>query len=126
MSSRRIALIPAGIVFLLLGIGNWITGQTKVTEHEQLLEAQTAPARMQQFEEFTQLSARTNASLLRPLQARSDEQAAILQKLDFYRVVASGGRLVTLLGIFTLLVALLVTWYRRRQPPTASPAPAAP
>jgi hypothetical protein len=97
-----------------------------MSEQEQLLEARTAPVRVQQFEEFTQLSARTNATLLRPLQARGDEQAAILQKLDFYRVVASGGRIVTLLGAFTLFVAILVLWYRRKQMPAGADAAPSP
>lgn len=122
MSPRRIALIPTGIVLVLIGVGNWITGHTKVIEHEHMLATSSVPARMQQYEEFTQLTARTNASLLRPLQAKNDERTAIVQKLDFYRVVESGGRIVTLLGMFTLAVAAIVAWYRRKLEPYARPA----
>jgi hypothetical protein len=82
-----------------------------------LLANGSLPARVQEYEEFNQLTARTNARLLRPLQAKNDVRTAITQKLDFYRVVESGGRLVMLFGLFTVVVALIVGWYQRKVEP---------
>lgn len=111
---RHQTAIVAGLVLVLLGFGNWVTGHAKVVEHEQLLASISTPVRVQEYEEFNQLTARTNARLLRPLQAKNDVRTATVQKLDFYRVVESGGRLVMLFGLFTVVVALIVRWYQRK------------
>lgn len=114
MSSLRNPLLPVGVLLVLLGVGNWYTGHGKTLEHEQLLAAAEPPAPSQQFDEFRELDAHTNATLLSTLQGGSDESATIRAKLDFYQVVQSGGRMLILLGLFSAAAGMIHSWYRQR------------
>ncbi len=113
MARHNAALITGGVL-ILLGLGNWATGHSKVIEHQRLLVAKSADAQIGHYEEFSLLNAETNERLLRPLRARNDKRAAIVEKLDFYRVVERGGRLVCSMGLLIVLSASIVGWYRHR------------
>jgi len=110
----RNPLFPVGLVLMMLGFGNWYTGLDKTREHEELLAARTESAPEGNFDEFRELNARTNATLLRTLQRGSDESTIINTKLDFYKVVQSGGRMLMMLGLFCTAAGVIHTWYRRR------------
>ena len=112
MGALRTTLVPVGFVLVLLGLGNWWTGHDKVAEHERLLAAGNIPARVEQFDEFPELTSRTNATLLHPLQAGDDARSVIKDKLDFYRVLLTGGRILVLLGLFISATGLIHSWYR--------------
>ncbi len=114
MSIWRSGFVPVGLVLLLLGIGNWIVGARKVAEYERLLSKSERPLRVGRFVEFRELSARTNATLLRPFQGVTDNTDLIGAKLDFYQIVHAGGRLLTLTGLFVMTAGLVHDWYRRR------------
>ena len=105
-----------------------VTGESADAEHKGEIEvvswswgmqasasvaAGNLPARVEQFEEFRELNARTNASLLRPLQAGDDARSVVSDKLDFYRVVLAGGRMLVLLGLFTTAAGFIHSSYRR-------------
>ncbi len=73
----------AGLVLIALGLGNWVTGSTRTAEHAQ------------QIEESEQAPSRGGVSSTRP----SAEEVEIARvRMDFYHVVASGGRLMTAAG----------------------------
>jgi len=114
MAVLRYPLVPIGLVLVLIGLGNWYTGFDKTREHEELLAARTVTAADGNFEEFPELTARTNATLLRTLQRGSDGVSLINAKLDFYKVVQSGGRVLMMLGLFFTAAGLIHTWYRQR------------
>ena len=113
MSLLRNPLLPVGLILVLLGLGNWYTGHDKTIEHEQLLAAVEPVPPPQDFDEFPELNAHTNATLLSFLQRGSDPSALITAKLDFYKVVQSGGRILTLTGLFCAAAALIRSWYRQ-------------
>jgi hypothetical protein len=123
MSTLRNPLVPVGFVLVLLGFGNWYTGRDKVAEHQQLLAEGNLPVRNQQFEEFRELTGRTNATLLRPLQAGDDARSVLNDKLDFYRVVQTGGRILILLGLFTAAAGMIHSWYRQHMQQPAGNLP---
>lgn len=114
MWALRNPLLPIGLLLVILGFGNWYTGKDKGAEYEDLLATGNIPAPTAHFEEFRELSAHTTATLLRPLQQGSDRHALITTKLDFYRVVQSGGRILVLLGLFCAAAGLIRSWYRQR------------
>jgi hypothetical protein len=114
MSLLRNPLLPVGVLLVLLGFGNWYTGRDKTIEHEQMLAARKMPAQAERFEEFRELNPRTNRTLLKPLQRGSDASTIINAKLDFYKVVQSGGRMLMLVGLFCAAAGLIHSWYRRR------------
>ena len=113
MLALRNPLLPVGLLLVIMGLGNWYTGINKGAEYEQLLANTSSPAAAVQFDDFRELNARTTATLLSPLRRGSDERRLISAKLDFYRVVQSGGRIFILLGLFCTAAGLIRSWYRR-------------
>lgn len=94
----RQPLVPIGLVLMVLGAGNWYAGWEKIAEHERLLAASRRVVHRATFDDFPNLTERTNASLLRSFHGGSDRAELAGVKLDFYRVVYTGGRLLFLLG----------------------------
>jgi len=79
---KNIPLV-AGLVLMALGLGNWITGTIRTAEHAA------------QLEEAVQPPSRGGVTSKRP----SAEEVEIARvRMDFYHVVASGGRLMTAVG----------------------------
>jgi hypothetical protein len=119
----RNPLLPIGLLLVVVGLGNWLTGRDKTIEHERLLSTGEVAEPVQQFEEFDNLSARTNATLLRPFQRGADPSALIQSKLDFYRVVQAGGQLLIFLGFFAAVAGVIHSWYRVRHTERGPTAP---
>jgi uncharacterized membrane protein len=113
MTRLRSPLILVGGALIIIGAGNWYTGVDKGAEYERLLAAGNLPTPVDDYEDFHHLTARTAATLLAPLQRGSDEYTLANAKLDFYKVVQSGGRLLMLLGLFCSVAGLMHPWQRR-------------
>jgi hypothetical protein len=96
-----------GVALTLLGFGNWIVGHDKVLDHHELLRRTEATVTLAPPDDFEQLNERTNATLLKPFRVSSGRVSALEQKLDFYRVVEAGGRVMTLLGLIVVGSTLL-------------------
>jgi len=87
-------LLISGLVLIALGAGNWITGIIRMREHEAIVMA-PAPA------------GRGDARPHARRRGSSQEEVEIARgRMDFYHVVASGGRLMTLAGAVLLTFAL--------------------
>jgi hypothetical protein len=114
MAAWRDPLLPVGLLLVMIGLGNWYTGGSKSVEYEQLLADGNLPTPMQSIAEFPELDTRTNATLLARLQRGRGESSIAYAKLDFYKVVQSGGRLLILLGLFSAASGLMRSWYRQR------------
>lgn len=114
MATLRDSLLPVGLLLIVLGFGNWYTGVDKGAEYERLLAAGNLPTSVDDYEDFQYLTARTTATLLGPLQRGSDEYTLANAKLDFYKVVQSGGRMLMLLGLFCSAAGAIRSWQRRR------------
>jgi hypothetical protein len=114
MRPLRSPLVLVGILLIIVGFGNWYTGVDKGAEYERLLAAGNLPTAVDDYEDFHQLTARTTATLLGPLQRGSDEYTLANAKLDFYKVVQSGGRMFALLGLFCSAAGVIRSWQRRR------------
>jgi|ERR1700687_5508455 len=125
MLAWRNPLLPIGVLLMILGFGNWYTGVGKGSEYEQLLAAGHLQAPVQDFDGFTQLGTRTNSTLLSSLQRGSDHPALANAKLDFYKVVQSGGRILVLVGLFCAAAGLIHSWYRHRVAERGAPVPQA-
>jgi uncharacterized membrane protein YidH (DUF202 family) len=106
-------LITAGLLLIVLGVGNWHTGLRKGAEYSQRLRTGQPPASEQPAYEFASLDVNSNAMLLNTLNRRRDPFAFVHDKLDFYEVVHAGGRLLVLLGMF--LTAAGVVRRQRQQ-----------
>jgi hypothetical protein len=116
MSMRvlRNPLLPIGLLLVILGFGNWYTGRDKGAECEEVLATGDIGTPAVPFEEFRELNAHTTATLLTPLQRGSDQHTLVTTRLDFYKVVESGGRILILLGLFCAAAGLIRSWHHER------------
>ena len=99
-SLYRSHLFVAGIVLIVLGLGNYLAADSKV-DHYQEVMAEVAP----QVGAAPALLPRDERRLF-PSEARERWEIA-RAKLDFYHVVLSSGRLMTSLGIGCTALALI-------------------
>ncbi|HVN84074.1 MAG TPA: hypothetical protein VMW17_04425 [Candidatus Binatia bacterium] len=113
MSLLRHPAFPVGLVLLVLGVGNWLVARSRLAEFAAAPTGGQPVATLGNFEEFTELDARTNAELLRPLQRGVDDEWLTATKVDFYKVVRTGGALFSLIGLGLILGAS--TAVRRRR-----------
>ena len=105
-------LFIAGLVFLVLGLGNAVTALTKVNEYQAVLDAMTPQVRAATAQVFR------GAQRYIPSEARERWEIA-RAKLDFYRVVLESGRLMLGLGVVCTAVGLIRL--RRRLSGAATP-----
>ena len=120
----RYPTIPVGIVLVILGLGNWIASHSKVVEYEQRARESASVEDPAPTGAFSRLTPRTSATLLDRLQPHFGDYGVAAARRDFYAVVQSGGRLITIVGM--LLVSLgLLQWWRvhrlQRMPPPSAP-----
>jgi hypothetical protein len=86
-------VLVTGFVLTALGAGNWITGTVRLREHEAIVMAPAPTPRG---------SARPHGRT-----GSTQEEVEIARgRMDFYHVVASGGRLMTLAGFVLVTFAL--------------------
>jgi len=114
MGALRNPLMLVGLILIVIGFGNWYTGVDKGAEYERLLATWSLPTPVDDYEDFQHLNGRTATTLLEPLQRGSDEYTLANAKLDFYKVVQSGGRLLILLGLFCSAAGVVRSWQQRR------------
>jgi hypothetical protein len=86
-------ILVAGFVLTALGAGNWITGTVRLREHEAIVMA-PAP------------TPRGSARPLGRPGSTQEEMEIARGRMDFYHVVASGGRLMTFAGFVLVTFAL--------------------
>lgn len=82
------SLFLAGVLLLVVGVGNWVVGTRKVRQYREELDRLPRPV------------SRQVVSPLPRLPTDDEENYRIVRsKMDFYHVVASGGRLIAVAGL---------------------------
>jgi hypothetical protein len=94
-------LLVAGVLLILFGVGNWVTGAVRTRPYAEYLRLHPGPRIRGQS---------LKADLLEPPDDERQERDVARAKLEFYQVVQSGGRFMVLLGA----VCLLGGWAERR------------
>ncbi len=102
-------LLWAGLALFVLGAGNWWVGSQKVQEHAILLAQFDGATGVVPHEDFPNLSATTNRGLLQAFRIPFGRAAATRQKVEFYRTVEFGGRVLMLLGMLALVLSLILS-----------------
>jgi hypothetical protein len=97
---RNLPLV-AGLLLILLGLGNWVTGAVRTVEHQERIAAALDPSRARETP---------------PKRASAEEIEIARVRMDFYHVVASGGRVMTAAGLLlaTIGLARSLRWQARR------------
>jgi len=111
----RNPLLGIGLALVALGTGNWINGRMKIDEYATIAARETAEPQVESYEGFPHLTQRTNANLLRPLTSPSSMYSYAAGKVEFYRVVVTGGQLLVTLGSLLLIVGALREHRQRSQ-----------
>ena len=89
------AFLVAGVLLILLGIGNWVTGAIQQQPHAEYLRLNPGPKIGH---------ATPQSEILEPPDDKREERDVARARLEFYQLVQSGGRFMVLLGA-TCLVA---------------------
>lgn len=100
-------VLVAGIVCLLLGVGNWVTGSMETSKYQSLLHKTARTGLEESYRSFQELDQQKNEEVLRRMNDSREKFNAARVKLNFYYVVLIGGRILFLLGLFLILGALM-------------------
>lgn len=100
-------LLVAGVVCLILGLGNWIVGAVETARYQGLLQKTARTGLEESYRSFQELDRQKNEEVLRPITQDREKYNAARVKLDFFYVVLSGGRVLFLLGALVTFFALI-------------------
>lgn len=100
-------LLVAGLMFLVLGVGNWAFGAVQITKYQGLLHRTAQTGLEDSYRSFQELDQQKNEEVLRRINEDREKYNTARIKLDFYYVVLSGGRLFFLLGASLTFFALI-------------------
>lgn len=98
-------LFIAGVVCLLLGIGNWTVGAVQTTKYQNLLHRTEQTGLEDSYRSFQELNHQKNEEVLRRINEDRERYNAARVKLSFFYVVLTGGRTLFLLGILLIFVS---------------------
>ena len=100
-------LLVAGVILLVLGIGNWVAGAMEITRYQGLLHKTSETGLEDSYRSFQELDQQKNEEVLRTINEDREKYNAARVKIDFYYVVLSGGRLFFLVGALLTCFALM-------------------
>lgn len=100
-------LLVAGLMLLLLGIGNWIVGAVQITKYQRLLRNTAKTGLEESYRNFQELDLRKNEEVLRRINKDRGKYNTARVKVDFYYVVLGGGRLLFFIGLFMTFFGLI-------------------
>jgi hypothetical protein len=100
-------LLVAGLMCLVLGVGNWTVGAVQITKYQGLLHTTAQTGLEDSYRSFQELDQQKNEEVLWRINEDRGKYNATRLKMDFYYVVLSGGRLLFLLGALLTFLALI-------------------
>jgi hypothetical protein len=100
-------LLVAGLLFLSMGLGNWIIGTVQIAKFQGLLSNTANTGLEESYRNFQQLDRQKNEEVLRRINEDREKYNAARVKTDFYYVVITGGRLFFLLGALLTFFGLI-------------------
>src|SRR5207253_11050495 len=100
-------LLIAGIISLLLGIGNWSVGAVESTKYQSLLYKTAQTGLEESYRNFQQLDHQKNEEVLRRINEDREKYNGARVKLNFFYIVLMGGRLLLLIGAVLTLGAMV-------------------
>ncbi len=100
-------LLVAGLMLLLLGIGNWIVGAVQIIKYQRLLRNTAKTGLEESYRNFQELDLRKNEEVLRRINKDREKYNTARVNVDFYYVVLGGGRLLFFIGLFLTFFGLI-------------------
>ena len=100
-------LLVAGILSLVLGIGNWTVGALESTKYQSLVRKTAQTGLENSYRSFQELDRYKNEEVLRRINEDRDKYNAARVKLNFFYVVLTGGRILFWVGLLLTVWALI-------------------
>jgi len=100
-------LLVAGLVCLVMGIGNWAVGAVETTKYQALLYKTARTGLEESYRSFQQLDHQKNEEVLRRINEDREKYNGARVKLNFFYVVLTGGRILFFAGAIVTLIALV-------------------
>ncbi|HXG50787.1 MAG TPA: hypothetical protein VNN77_05180 [candidate division Zixibacteria bacterium] len=100
-------VLIAGIVALIMGIGNWAVGAVETAKYQALLQKTTPTGLEESYRSFQELDHQKNEEVLRRITEDREKYNAARVKLNFFYIVLNGGRWMFLLGTMLTLVGVM-------------------
>src|SRR6266511_718520 len=100
-------LMIAGVICLVMGIGNWTVGVIESSKYQALLYKTARTGLEETYRSFQELDHQKNEEVLRRINDDREKFNAARVKLNFFYIVLVGGRLLFLSGALLILAALV-------------------
>jgi hypothetical protein len=100
-------LLVAGMLSLVLGIGNWTVGAVESTKYQSLVRKTAQTGLENSYRSFQELDHYKNEEVLRRINEDRDKYNAARVKLNFFYVVLTGGRILFWVGLLLTVWALI-------------------
>jgi hypothetical protein len=100
-------VLIAGLLMLLLGLGNWIVGTMESSRFEGIVHRTAQTGLEEKYSLFRQLDQQKNEEVLRRITEDREKFNAARVKLEFFYVVLGGGQLLFFSGLVVTSFALL-------------------
>jgi hypothetical protein len=97
--------IVAGVVLILLGVGNWLVGLNGIVQYRRIVIAKAPSAEL--YRNFDELDARTDGAVLAPLTQDERTISYAAAQMDFYHAVYLTGCILFALGLMISLMAFV-------------------
>jgi hypothetical protein len=103
--TSRLAI--AGALCLVLGVSNWTIGAMEASKYQSLLSKTAQTGLEESYRSFQELDQQKNEEVLRRINEDGERYNAARVKLNFFRVVLSGGRALFLFGLLLTLWSVI-------------------
>ncbi len=97
--------VVAGVVLILLGIGNWLVGLNGIVQYRRMVVA--SPPSAELYRNFDELDARTDGAVLAPLTQDERTISYAAAQMDFYHAVYLTGCILFALGLLITLLSFI-------------------
>lgn len=100
-------LMVAGVVCLIMGIGNWTVGVVESSKYQALLYKTARTGLEENYRNFQQLDHQKNEEVLRRINEDLDRYNGARVKLNFFYIVLIGGRVLFIVGTGLILAGMV-------------------
>jgi hypothetical protein len=100
-------LMVAGVICLLMGIGNWTVGVIESSKYQALLYKTARTGLEESYRNFQQLDHQKNEEVLRRINEDREKYNGARVKLNFFYIVLIGGRVLFMIGAGLTLAAMV-------------------
>jgi len=100
-------LMVAGVVCVIMGVGNWLVGVVESSKYQALLYKTARTGLEESYRNFQQLDHQKNEEVLRRINEDRERYNGARVKLNFFYIVLIGGRVLFIVGTGLILAAMV-------------------